>query len=114
MARTYRRDSNGRFAGSGTFKAGSRAAAKGKEARSDASLMRTLKGGEKQGGNQDVRNARSAARSRAASSGTQANLIGRAERLFKQKANQSKVKQRRMERERKSFQRRGAKRGGGQ
>ena len=125
MARSYRRNSRGRFAGggggtgggrkskgSGTFKTGSRAADKGKDARGDASLMRVLKGGEKDGGRMDARNARSAAQSRASSSGTQAKMIGRAERLFKQKANQSKIKQRRMEGERRSFARRGARVGG--
>ena len=113
MARTYKRDRNGRFAGSGTFRAGSRAADKGKDARSNASLMKTLKDGEKKGGAMDSRNARSASKSRASSSGTEANLIGRAERSFKQRANQSKIKQRKMERERKSFARKGAMRGGG-
>lgn len=110
---SIRRDSRGRFAGSGTFRAGSRAADQGKDARSNASLMRTLKGGEKEGGKIDARNARSAGKSRASSSGNDAKLIGRAERSFKQKANQSKVKQRKMDRERKSFTRKGARRGGG-
>jgi len=113
MASRQKRDSMGRFAGSGTFKAGSRAADKGKDARSNASLMNTLKGGEKAGGKIDARNARSAGKSRTSSSGNDAKLIGRAERSFKQKANQSKVKQRRMEQERKSFARKGARSGGG-
>lgn len=115
-----RRDSRGRFAGSGgraptsgTFRAGSRVADRGKDARSNASLMRTLKGGEKQAGASNTRNARSAAVSRASSSGRDAKLIGRAERSFTQRANQSKLRQRKMERERKSFTRRGAARGGG-
>lgn len=112
MARRYKRDSKGRFAGSGTFRAGSRAADKGKDARSNASLMRTLSKGEKEGGKIDARNARIAGRSRGASTGTDAKLIGRAERSFAQKANQSKVKQRKMERERKSFTRKGAMRSG--
>ena len=115
-----RRDAKGRFSSSGgraptsgTFRAGSRVADKGKDARGNANLMRTLKGGEKQAGASSTRNARSAAVSRASSSGRDAKLIGRAERSFAQRANQSKLKQRKMERERKSFARRGAARGGG-
>lgn len=115
-----RRDSRGRFAGSGgraptsgTFRAGSRVADKGKDARSNASLMRTLKGGEKEAGASSSRNARSAGRSRTSAAGSDAKLIGRAERSFTQRANQSKMKQRKMEKERKSFARRGSMRGGG-
>lgn len=115
-----RRDSRGRFASSGgraptsgTFRAGSRVADRGKDARSNASLMRTLKGGEKQAGAANRRIARSVAVGRASSSGGDAALIRRAERLYAQRANQSKLKQRKMERERKSFTRRGAARGGG-
>lgn len=114
-----RRDNRGRFASSGgkaptsgTFRAGSRASDRGKDARGSANLMRTLKGGEKEAGASNMRNARSAGRSRAAASGRDANLIGRAERSFAQRGNQSKMKQRKMERERKSFARRGAMRGG--
>lgn len=121
MARKYRRDAIGRFAGgggskaktSGTFRAGSRSADKGKDARSNASLMSTLKGGEKEAGISLSRNARIASRSRTSSTGSDAKLIGRAERAFGQRANLSKIKQRKMEKERQSFARRGSMRGGG-
>jgi hypothetical protein len=116
-----RRDRLGRFAGSGgggkartsgTFRTGSRAAGRGKDARSDASLMRTLKGGEKEAGTSLARNARIAGKSRTTATGSDAKLIGRSERSFGQRANQSKVRQGRMERERQSFARKGARRGG--
>ena len=49
MARRYSRDKIGRFAGkggSGSFSSARKATAKGSSARQDASMVKTLKGGE--------------------------------------------------------------------
>jgi len=117
-ARRYDRDKRGRFSGggasSGTFKPGRKALASGKSARSDASMMKTLKGGEKSGGQISSRAARSSARTvrRRTSNSTEMEYVGRAASMSKKDANKSKVKQRRMEKERRSFARKGARRGG--
>ena len=114
MTRTYRRDSKGRFAGggggSGTFKSGRKAVAKGKDARSDAKMMKTLKGGEREGGQISARAARSSARTvrRRTTNSADMGFVSAAGRKFTQDANKSKAKQRKMERERRSLARKGA------
>jgi hypothetical protein len=119
MARRYKRDKIGRFSGggsksSGTFKSGRKALASGKSARSDASMVKTLKGGEKSGGQISARAGRSSATTvrRRTSNSAETGYVGRAASAFKKDANKSKVKQRRMEKERKSLARKGARRGG--
>jgi len=78
-------------------------------------MVRTLKGGEKSGGQMSARAARSSAGTfrRRTSNSADSNYISRAASSFKRDANKSKIKQRRMERERRSFARKGARRGGG-
>jgi len=119
MARRYTRDKIGRFSGgggktSGAFKSGRKASASGKSARSDAAMVKTLKGGEKAGGQMSSRAGRSSATTvrRRTSNSAETKYVGRAASMFKKDANKSKIKQRRMEKERQSFARKGARRGG--
>ena len=121
MARRYNRDNRGRFASkgggssSGTFKSARKALSSGKEARQDASMMKTIRAGEKAGGQMSSRAARSAASTyrRRDSNSAMMNLVSRAASASKRDANKSKIRQRRMEKERQSFARKGARRGGG-
>ena len=115
MARRYNRDKLGRFAskgGSGTTSTARKALAKGSSARRDASMMRTLKGGEKTGGQMSARAARSSAGTfrRRTSNSSDMNFVSKAASAFKRDANKSKIKQRRMEGERRSLARKGARR----
>ena len=117
MARRYNRDKIGRFAskgGSGTMSSARKATARGSSARQDASMVRTLKGGEKSGGQMSARAARSSAGTfrRRTSDSSDMNFVSKAASAFKRDANKSKIKQRRMESERRSLARKGARRGG--
>ncbi len=118
MARRYNRDRIGRFAGkggSGSFSSARKATAKGSSARQDASMVKTLKGGEKSGGQMSARAGRSSSGTfrRRTSNSSDMNFVSKAGTAFKKDANKSKIKQRKMEKERKSFARKGARHGGG-
>lgn len=114
MARRYVRDQNGRFAskGGGTFQSGRKATASGQGARSDARMVKTLKGGEKTGGQMSARAGRSTAQTRSQANSGDARYLKLAETRFKRDSNLSRLKQRKMEKERQSFARKGARRGG--
>jgi len=115
MARRYARDKNGRFAskgGSGAFQSGRKATASGQGARSDARMVKTLRGGEKTGEQMSARAGRSTAQTRSQASGRDAKFLKLAETKFQRDSNLSRIKQRRLEKERQSFARKGARRGG--
>ncbi len=118
MARRYVRDKNGRFAGkggSGSFSSARKATAKGSSARQDASMVKTLESGEKAAGQMSARAGRSSAGTfgSRASNSRDMNFVGKAATAFKRDSNKSRIKQRKMEKERQSFARKGARRGGG-
>lgn len=117
MARTYKRDKLGRFAGSGSISTSTRATTTGARARRNAKSMKQEQAGQKERKQYMAKSARSSMRYRAelADSGSTAGAksLGNSARLYGRKSNQSRQKSKTMERERRSLLRRGSMRGGG-